>query len=168
MLSGVHKPDFFSFPHLLHVSLGLSQVLPEEFTSHSPPISEACAHCLTAGVPGPLYRSLCTALYPLQLATLVFWSPCCHLLTQAAGVPANLCPLPNPLLDYTLSPLNLVFFIFSSICGSSIHQHSHSDECAPSMERLFNFSKGLSMGGAVNECIWTQHTNLWAKKVLTI
>lgn len=80
-------------------SLTPAQVLPEEFISYSPPVSEAYAHCPTAGVPSPRYRSLWPALCPLQLAVLVFCSPCCCLLTQAAGVAANLCPLPSLLLE---------------------------------------------------------------------
>lgn len=63
----------------LWYSLTRAQVLPEEFRSLSPPVSEVCTDCLTAGVPGLLYRSLCPTLCPLQLAVLAFCSPCCRL-----------------------------------------------------------------------------------------
>lgn len=56
-------------------SLELAQVVPVVFTSLSPPVSKAFTDCLTDGVPGPLYRSLCPALCPLQLAVLASCSP---------------------------------------------------------------------------------------------
>lgn len=50
-----HTPlPFISSAMSLLYSFTLTQVLPEEFPSLSPPVSETCADCLTAGVPGPL------------------------------------------------------------------------------------------------------------------
>lgn len=103
--AGITDVDMCTHTQLLLISSSMSflysptlaQVLPEEFTSLSPPVSEAGADCLTAGVPYPLYRLLCSALCPLQLAVLALCSPGCCLCTQAAGVPANRCPLPRPL-----------------------------------------------------------------------
>lgn len=83
---------FISSSTSLWYSLTLAQVLPDEFTSLSPPVSEACADCPTAGMPGSLYHLLCPALCPLQLAVLAFCSPRCRLCTQAAGVPAKSVP----------------------------------------------------------------------------
>lgn len=112
--------DPASFHFIIHVSLVFSQVLPEELASLSPPASEACADCLTAGVPGPLYRSPCPALCPLQLAVLAFCSPLCHLRTKAAGVSAKSLPSSQPTLPLTSvewthsCSLNLASFIFPS------------------------------------------------------
>lgn len=121
---------FISSSVSLLCSLTPAQVLPEEFTSLCPPVSEARADCLTAGVPGPPYRSPCPDPCPLQLAVLAFCSPCCCLRTQAAGVPANLCPLPSPLFEWThlfwcsssllrrLNPPSINICIYKSILSS--------------------------------------------------
>lgn len=122
--------DTASFHFLIHVCLVFfhaSSILPEEFASLSPPAAEACADCLTAGVPGSLYHSLCPALCPLQLAVLDFCTHLCRFCTQAAGVPSKSLPSSQPTLPLTnlelthFFSLNLVFFIFSTSSSSSIN-----------------------------------------------
>lgn len=102
-------------------SLGLTPVVPVVFTFLSPPVSQAFTDCLTDGVPGSLYRSLCPALCPLQLAVLASCS-----LSLLSPHPSSWCasqclPSSRPSLLLTslewtyLFPLHLVFFPFLSI-----------------------------------------------------
>lgn len=92
---------FISSSMFVWYSFMRAQVLPEEFASLSPPAAEACADCLTAGVPGPLYHLICPALCPLQLAVLDFCTHLCCLCTQAAGVPSKSLPSSQPTLPFT-------------------------------------------------------------------
>lgn len=122
----------FPDPMSLWCSLTLAKVLPDVYTFLSPPVSEACADCLTAGAPGPLSCLLCPALCPLQLAVPALCSPRRRLRTQAAGVPAKSLPSSQPTLPLTslerthFFPLHLVFFMFSSISSPLIHPPTHA------------------------------------------
>lgn len=145
---------FISSSMSLWYSLTLAQVLPEESTSRSPPVSEARADCLTAGRPGPLSLALpCSLPSPAGCSSLLLpLLPSLHPSSWCARQISALFPAQSPLDQFGMNTSlsskskSKSFYLPSNL----ISMHTNVTEAKAAEE---------AMGETVHVCTWIEHAN---------